>query len=442
MDPRWPLYLLRSSEHHRPLFPGLQSLYIMSLSDLAIFTGFSAVLTTESLRVELDVRSMGQYNDYVSLSLIYFARERALNLKRLEFAHFSSLEVTSSISTLDTLTSLSLTISNTMTADGLKCLERLALLEYLNIEHNHDSHNVEGDGFQFPSSRDLPTITSQASSFPNLQTLVVKAPGKTQFLVASLLSPTGLETVTMNVINDNFKYDYRHIALVPFAAAIHTKRNRKLKSLEIQWNSALFKPEASNTLRNDVEYSDLKPFLTGLWSLRNVTRLKVVRVPWCPLDIVLQILKILPSLQSLKELHFVARRATMDELILPPLSALEDIAKYNLRLEILAINMDTSIIPPVPSVFISTHDLQVMCLYPFKLGVDATPFPTDETSRLARYIDRLFPKLESLTRYWSPKPKKAAYRAWVGVEKIVRTFQEVRAWQAAADAAEQLTVPS
>jgi hypothetical protein len=167
----------------------------------------------------------------------------------------------------------------------------------------------------------------------------------------------------------------------------------------------------------------MEPLLSALSSLYSLTHLSFVGVPFFSVNIIPEMLKVMRKLRLLETFRFIPERMTTlvaDELIIPPLAALEDIANSNPRLLHLAIPLDDSVIPEIPRHYVSKHRLRLLRLAKSRQRVDQV----HQAVKLAGYLDRIFPRLFSVSGFNTQTADETG--GWIVIEKIILSYQEMR----------------
>lgn len=279
----------------------------------------------------------------------------------------------------------------------------------------------------WPTSVKLLEHISRPTTLGNLLFLQVECNALTHFAVARRLSPQSLVHLILEVRLDAF--DDQQI-LIPHALTIHAARNPSLEVLEVACPlSRSMSPDSVASRRGDWQYINFSQLWASLASLKNLTALRIIDVPFLCVDILDRLLDVVISLPVLEVAVLRPRRMTdleTDKLALPPLRRLEDVSRHNAHLVRLDIAMDFDSIPTVPRGYISQSRLS-------RLGLGSSPegplglhdFSDEELISLGRYLDRLFPHLESTSDGW--EKGSMSRLLWDYVDVLFHSFQDLRA---------------
>ncbi|KAJ2912681.1 hypothetical protein MD484_g7745, partial [Candolleomyces efflorescens] len=255
--------------------------------------------------------------------------------------------------------------------------------------------------------------------------LDVEANCTKQFLVATQLQLNSLKTLELELLPDMTG----SMALFPLFIIIHARRNPGLTSLVVMCSNRFeIKEEWVFDLRGDSRYTMAEPFVSALSSLVHLTTLSIDGASFLAVDIIVQMLQVLPKLSQLQEFRFTPRPMTKveaDDLLMPPIGALEEISRRNPNLRVLAIPLDIDTLDTtiIPHDYLSDHALRRLAIYTWE--GEQTKLATEDGLRMARYLDRLFPFLETLTEEWQENTRE--WKTWDAVEKMLSFCQDIRA---------------
>ncbi|RXW18202.1 hypothetical protein EST38_g7652 [Candolleomyces aberdarensis] len=397
------------------------------MDDISLFIAFQVLPSINDLQINRDYRLQGQepHPEY-TIALISAVADHAQNLTTLHLGRPVNNGIINAISQVSSVTSLFVSMNHTITDEALLMLENLPSLEKLAfVEEDHCTLAAERR-FLPSASLNIATPTSHPLNLLRLRNLEVNVCGIEQFRVAATVSPRKLETLHLCTPYYSISAE---LVFVPLAITIHAKRNPKLTFVSV----FCVEPtslDSVESFREDSRYTSTASFIEALTSLRNLTTLSILDVPFFSVSIVVDMLKALPSMPQLKRFTFIPVAVSSqqsDKLELPCLGILENISRYNLGLLHLEVLMNISDIPAPPpqnQTYALTHGMKSLRLTPSSRMDNVSGFSLDQTLDLARYLDRLFPHLEPLSPPW-PKDSKA-WKAWNGVDKIISTYQELR----------------
>jgi hypothetical protein len=362
-----------------------------------------------------------------SVAFVTSVAENAGKLNSLRLVRPTSWKIIEIVATIPNLKDLYLRIDKYTSGEDLARLNELKSLQTLGI---HQSAQESALSDAFPDSVGTADAIARESRMETVTDLVVKANCTMQFQVATQLSLNSLRTLDLDVLADLSG----SMAVLPLFLLIHAQRNPQLTSLVLTCRKFTMKPELVADLRGDPRYTMMGPFISALSSLGNLTTLSITGASFFAVDIVIQVLQMLPKLPQLQVLRFIPQQMTAleaDELVMPPLGALEEVSRRNPNLRELAIALD--IYEPddlvIPHSYLSRHGLKKLAIYAW---IDEeTPITTEDNLHMARYLDRLFPSLETLTEEWAKDTWD--WKTWNAIEKMLSFCQEIRA-QALNDA--------
>ncbi|KAJ2935647.1 hypothetical protein H1R20_g1447, partial [Candolleomyces eurysporus] len=423
IDPSWLFYIASSTKRPVQLFPAIKLLVLTSNDTLSLFVAFHVVPQIDRLAIHLDKESE-EPDDESSVAFTSSLAENAGKLTALGLVQPVSRKMIDVVATIPGLKRLFLRVKeHLITSAELSTLNELKSLEALTIEQSALSD-------AFPSTVGTADAIARKSSMDNLTELRVTADCTRQFQVARRLSPKSLRTLKLDLLGDMTG----SMAVLPLVILIHAQRNTQLTSLVVTCREFNISPGSVEDLRGDPRYTMVEPFINALSSLHNLTTLSITDVSFFAVDIIIQMLRMLRKLPQLRVFRFLPLHMTtleVDELMIPTLGALKQVSRHNPNLKELAIpldiyELDDLVIPPG---YASRHGLK-------KLAIDAwidkkTAITTEHSLRMARYLDRLFPSLETLTEAW--KKDTLDWETWNAIERTLSFCQEIRA-QAVNDA--------
>lgn len=380
-------------------------------------------------RLSSIVIDMERDDTSVETQLNVCAGVTALSQDSTRLSHFSLLHppspnAVSNIANLKLLTSLHLTFDYTMEQLVISSTKQLHLLEKLSLQGGYEVAQLP-----FPEALEVEPYLSKAAEFPNLRSLSVTANGISQFTIATQLSPSSLTTLSLHL---DPKQPYSHMLLIPLAMTIYAARNSSLTDIEVVCPAHIDHGLDFNGiahLRHDARLNATSALLTALSGLRNLESLRIERVPFLSPDIVLDLIKACCNLTQLRLLSLFPRHMPFEgavRLIWPRLESLKDLSRGCTRLTDLGmyINIHDGAIPEPPRNYISTNGLSRLSLKS-TLTVEGSEFSIEDRLAMGRYIDRLFPRVETLAGYGALKPVERAM--WTDVQRIVSHFQGLRA---------------
>jgi hypothetical protein len=405
-------YLSIAKGRPNPLFPALWRLRITSADDLSLFIAFQGLPSINVLEIDLGHGHPGQDSQpevQNVIALLSAAADHALNLTTLCLVSPVNDEIIDTISQVSSVTRLILSTDPTVTGEAFLALDHFASLKKLVLTQEDPS---------------TPILDCSSPRLFSLRDLEVTAPGIEQFRVAASISARSLKTLKLHVISH---YVPAQLILVPPAITIHARTNPNLTFISVFCAKNI--PLGSvESFREDYRYTSTKSFVKSLTSLRNLTTLSIEHVPFFSVSIVIDMLKALTRMPQLENFKFIPEAISSlrsDQLTLPSLGLLENISRYSPRIVKLSVLMDVVDIPPLPRNYVSTHRMALLELTP-SAHIEAVPgFALDQTLDLARYLDRLFPHLQPLSPSW-PQGSEA-WKGWSGVDKVISSYQEVRA---------------
>jgi hypothetical protein len=435
MNTSWLMHLAMSKLRPDPLFPALRHLILTSTDGLSIMIAISSAPHAKLVTINLDSKSNEKDDEVVAAvtASICGVAGRLTELRvhhpTIDESHF----FLGNISRSPSITSLEVTIPCLSQHSDFRSLARCHPLKKLVMKQAlpHRDNSARATD-RWPTSLKLQEHTSQAPRLPHLESLRVCSNALTHLLLSQKLPLQSLASLQLEIKLDAFD---DQLILVPHALTIHSTRNTSLKSLEVVCPGARsIPPEAVASRRGDWQYINFTQLWTGLKGLQSLTALKIVDVPFLCADVLDRLLDVLCALPQMEIAVLCPRRLTdlaADELTLPSMRRLEDVSRHNPNLVRLEVAMDFDAIPEIPRNYLSNHRLQILRLLCIpEMVLTLNDFSNDELLSLGRYIDRLFPKLESLTDGW--KKGSNPWKMWDYMESVVLSFQDLRA-QAAAD---------
>jgi hypothetical protein len=331
------------------------------------------------------------------------------------------------VAAIPTLKNLYLRIEKSTYSEDLARLNKLHSLQVLYI---HQSPQESALSDAFPDSVGTADAIARESRMKNVTDLSVKANCTKQFQVATQLSLNSLRTLNLDVLADVTG----SMAVLPLFLLIHAQRNPQLTSLVVTCRKFRIKPEWVADMRGDSRYTVMGPFINALASLGHLTTLSIAGASFFAVDIIVQMLHMLPKLPQLQVFRFIPRQLTAleaDELVTPSLGALEEVSQHNPNLRELAIALDIFELDNlvIPHGYLSRHGLKKLTI--FTWDDEEIAITTEDNLHIARYLDRLFPSLETLTEEWAKDTWD--WKTWNAIEKMLSFCQEIRA-QALNDA--------
>ncbi|KAJ2913536.1 hypothetical protein MD484_g6878, partial [Candolleomyces efflorescens] len=420
INPAWLQFLSVAKGRPASLFPALKRVYLHSDDDLSMYIAFHVLPQPVFMSVKLDGYSRNEGCAALTLALSTTSHQ----LTSLSLGQPTTIDVISNISNISSLTHLYIWVDNRLTErHALSELDKLTSLEKLIIQQDHDPEDADA-AFSLPTSVAIEDHINRESVQEHLRHLKIEANGTSQFFLAALLSPRSLNTLHLTFLVDVLGLQ---VTLVPVVVTLHAERNPGLTFLEIKCPEydaqAMEDLDTLDRVRSNPGYTNMEPFLSSLSSLSYLTHLSFVGVPFFEVDIIEEMLKVMRNLPLLEAFKFIPEKMTTlaeDALVIPRLEVLEDIAVSNPRLVHLAIPLDDSIIPDIPWHSVSTHRLMLLRLSESRQRVNQV----QNAVKLAGYLDRLFPHLVSASGYYAQSEDERA--AWVVIEKIIFSYQEMR----------------
>ncbi|KAJ3525466.1 hypothetical protein NMY22_g10566 [Coprinellus aureogranulatus] len=417
VDKFWLFQVLSSRQRPDPLFPALRKLFINSADDNSLFIALSCASPLNAIYFDINpLTSDG--NDACASMLGQIMNQPLPQLTTLQLSNPTTRSLFHNISKVQSLTQLDITVGDDFDSVDLRRLNQLSLLKKLVIRQLLLRQSNEGN---MPGMVDFEAVSSRKSPLVQLQELVVRSTGVFHLQVALVLSPSTLKSVELEDIRDAPHIDR---ALLPLALAIHVKRNPLLSRVTAFSQISAFLPHSSAArYRADPRFSAAESLISGLASLHDLRYLHIKSIPFFAVHILVDLHDMVRSHPQLRE--FLLRPISVtsleaDQLIVPPLSILEGLSNVNLfRLDTL---IDCSNVPSPPCHYQSKHTLRRLVLihHPGHL-----PLETPENQlALAKYIDRLFPQLDTIGDvYPDGHPAKLFWRY---VEKLVKFSQDAR----------------
>ncbi|KAJ2913532.1 hypothetical protein MD484_g6881, partial [Candolleomyces efflorescens] len=424
VDLSWLFYIANSNKRPTQLFPAVKNLFLTSNDTLSLFIAFHVAPQLDILCINLDEESHEPDNDS-TVALACSVAENAGKLTSFRLVHPTSSRITMDVARISSLTSLYLRIHNGTSSEDLACLNELTSLQVLRI---HQRATESALSAAFPEAVGTADAIAQASEMEKVTDLSVRANCTKQFQVATQLSLNSLRSLELEVLPDMTG----SMAVLPLFLMIHFRRNPGLTSLDVTCsNFKIIKAEWVENLRGDSRYTMMEPFLNALSSLRHLTALSIDEASFLAVDIIVQMLQILPKLPQLQVFRFTPRPMTKleaDDLLMPPIGALEEVSLHNPNLRELAIPLDINTLDSIviSHGYLSNHGLKKLAIYTFFWDDDEEiEIATDDGLRVARYLDRLFPSLETLTEEWEMDTWE--WRTWSAIERMLSFCQEIRA---------------
>ncbi|KAF6757966.1 hypothetical protein DFP72DRAFT_1065220 [Ephemerocybe angulata] len=415
----WALFLSTDKGKPDPLFPALKDLYLTSDDALSLLVAFSVVPQLKLLSIDLDDESDEDSGAAITTAL----RARASRLSRLSLLHPVDKYTASRSFSIASLTSLCLALRGTTTEVPWAKMHRLHRLERFELKQSLN----DDESSEVPSLADIAQHLSRPSPFPGMRELAVEASSSMQYQVAASVSPHSLKRLHIKVLANN---PYEQMLVLPHVLTVHMKRNPNLTTLTAECpHRGEINPDAISHLRGDLRFNKIEPLISGLSALRNLTTLKISGLPFLAVDIMIRLLDAVRSLSQLEVLWLNPKSMThleADGLLVPPLHSLQGISRNNQRLVQCFLLVQYSAIPDLPVDYVSTNRLKHLDLYHPAYFEDLEDIATtDQKLRIARYLDRLFPYLKTIMNH--VPQGSGAWEMWSEVEKILLSFQDLRA---------------
>lgn len=426
----WVMFLATDKTKPDLLFPALKAVYLCSNSNLSLLVAFSFAPYITSITVDLDAGSNEPVEES-GIALTTLLQERARNLTHAALLSPFNSDTASRIFEITSLSSLSLHANGETSAVDFTRVKNLPLLEKLQFTQTLDASRPS----PLPPLLDFPrVISAPLDGSPRLQELSVRANPATHYQLAASISSPSLESINLVFLSD---HPEEHAMIIPHILTIHAKRNLNLKSLVAEyWTRGIhWDQDTINPMRGDPLYDKALSFTQALSALRNLTTLKILSVPFLTVDILALMLDAVHSLPMLELLWLDVTNMTEleeDEVVIPFLHSLDNISRTNQRLNHCVLPIDLAEVPPIPNDYISTNRLKKLDLCTMTVE-DLEERSTEYRLRIAQYLDRLFPHLETLTDTL-PITDAWGRKAWGEIFAMVSTFQALRA-QAARDIA-------
>ncbi|KAF6757965.1 hypothetical protein DFP72DRAFT_1043964 [Ephemerocybe angulata] len=420
LEYHWALFLSTDRKQPDPLFPSLKRVYLSSDDNLSLLVAYTTAPQLEALTIEFDEHCKTILESTSALAKLL--SDRARKLRSLTLKNPANTRTISRVCQVDTLTSLYLSItegSREMLAkiNDLTRLERLEIAQTL----------VPSQPSPFPSVGNMHQHISRPTKFANLKTLIVEANASMQHLVASTLSPHSLKILDLRILAD--KPD-KQMIVIPHVLTIYAKRNLGLSVLSVSCKERNdIDSDAIVHLRGDLEFNKTQLLMSSISALHNLSVLNIRDVPFLAVDILLRLLTTIQSLPNLQKLILDPKAMTnleADEIMIPPLQCLENISRHNRRLVHCTLPFNISEpAPEIPKDYVSTNRLALLNPFFPVYEEDLLEYTTERKLRMARYLDRLFPYVKDISgRMTKEKPR---WELWSEVEKIMFSFQELRA---------------
>ncbi|KAF6757967.1 hypothetical protein DFP72DRAFT_889532, partial [Ephemerocybe angulata] len=390
----WVMFFATDKTKPDPLFPALKTVYMSSNSNLSLLVAFSFAPYITSITVDLDAGSNEPVEES-GIALTTLLQERARNLTHAALLSPFNSDTASRIFEITSLSSLSLHANGETSAVDFTRVKNLPLLEKLQFTQTLDASRPS----PLPPLLDFPrVISAPLDGSPRLRELSVRANPPTHYQLAASITSQSLESIHLVSLSDDPE---EHAMIIPHILTIHAKRNLNLKSLVVEYRTLGldWDQDTINPMRGDPLYDKALSFTQALSALRNLTTLKISRVPFLTVDIMALILDAVHSLPMLELLWLDVTSMTdldEDEVVIPFLHSLDDISRTNQRLNHCVLAIDLAEVPPIPNDYISTNRLKKLDLCTMTVE-DLEERSTEYRLRIAQYLDRLFPHLETLT---------------------------------------------
>ncbi|KAF6754082.1 hypothetical protein DFP72DRAFT_900328 [Ephemerocybe angulata] len=433
LDPAWVLYLATSKNRPDVMFPALRSLNVWSADQVSVFVALNSITPLlSSFRLFLNEPSKGDpegIKDTVN-ALTSRLSVCAGNLSELNLTCPLDNAALSNIRRISSLRSLNVKTGTVDTFTLLMALIHLDL-EVLSVWID------KGDG---PSPS--PTRIADSRSFappvrmqtnPNLRNFWIAADGAILYHSSLILAPCELKNLTINLLELQECNGY-HQSLMPLTLSIHMARNPGLRSLKTQMlrDPATFTASIPSTRTDldDLWVHGTQEFLTHLAAQRNLTQL-TIGIAFASPDIYSQLLDAVQDMPELRVLELIPEEMSgvgVPKMKVPGWEFLELLSKRLQQLQELTIRLDTNTSTIPTNLTTKNEVLRRLYIYPdfSKLSQPPAFFPwVDDWIKAARYLDRLFPNLESMTKS-TPPGLEPTMDPWYPVEKFVFSLQEVR----------------
>ncbi|KAF5339188.1 hypothetical protein D9611_011208 [Ephemerocybe angulata] len=420
LDYHWALFLSTDRKWPDPLFPSLKRLYLSSDDPLSLLVAYTTAHQLEVITVEFDEHCKTVLESASAPAMLL--SDRARNLKSLALKNPANTRTISRVCQVDTLRSLYLSITEG-SREMISKINDLTRLETLEIVQTL----VPSQPSPFPSLVDMPKHISRPTKLANLRTMTVEANASMQYLVASTLSPRSLKNLDLDILTDSSD---KQMLVVPHVLTIYAKRNLALRTLSV------FCPARGNVdsdaiahLRGDLAFNQIEPLMSSLAALRQISDLAIRGVPFLAVDILFRFLTAIRSLPNLRNLSLDPKPMTnleADELMVPTIQCLEDVSRHNQRLVHCLLPFDVSQpVPEIPKDYVSTNRLARLDPFFPVYTADLATFTTERKLAIARYLDRLFPHMKDISGCMTKEGPR--WKLWSEVEKIMFSFQELRA---------------
>ena len=400
-----------------PFFPLLQELSLTSGDQVGLFVALSTCTILKALRINIgDTRDPATEAGVVEQSVNL--RRSSTALTSLSLIHPVNQQIIANISKINSILHLALVVPTNLSTQ-LRVNAKLQTL-YLQITSVHGQSPIN----EYPTPQDLDRL-SISNTNSSLRRLEILGELHTQYDVCSTLCPRQLAGLYLTFFCWG---DYRQRRSFPFVATVHIRRNPALLALSIL--SSLQNPWTSTYHDEPATFNWDKPFLSALSTLHRLSQLIVVNISFnstCITEDLLEAVKGLPRLTKLRFLPVEDR----PYFVYPTLTKLQAIAERHSHLQELSIFMDFDLLPnPNDRNLLPSHGLRSIALH-FRSSRQS-PYTLDHALSMSRYLDRLFPRLQSTTRGLTSGLAVAAafqnsQQYWSNVERMVLSHQAVRA---------------
>lgn len=415
----WLSHLLDSTGRPTTLLPSLRELFLASTNPLALHLAYNSLQVLQFIEADLSTKSDSETRDN-SKAFTTGLHQSAVSLTELRFTQPMTTNLLKNIVRIGTLTSLHITIGHRgAKPPNLGNLADIPLLKQLSIKEDLDPKD-EAAAVIFPGkvTCDLQRLSAQESHLPHLRKLTVQASGTTQVHIAATLFPSNLEVLDLLILPDKLNVQ---VVLVPLVVTIYANRNTSLTSLTVDTPkrlTAFARVEAMKRVREGAQYDKLEPFLESITNLHHLQHLTIRDVAFVAADIVPKLLRVVVCLPSLERLIIDPVPLTKlkeDNLKLPTLKALEDIAVFNPSLQWLEIAVDISPgeVPDPPEDGLQCHNLEWIAVYSSRHD-ECT---IEEKFGVARYLDSLFSQVRMHTSVWADDDENKDF--WVFVDQAM-----------------------
>ncbi|KAF5339085.1 hypothetical protein D9611_011213 [Ephemerocybe angulata] len=421
MDNAWVLHALSSKKRPDVLFPALRRLWLSSTDSLSLAVAFSIAPQVKFLAIHFD-EGTGEEEE-ICLALLATLRQADGGPQDLTISQPITYTALRSLHQINSITCLSLRLpEGDIRKLGLRLLANLRSLKKLSLVQEVDILDMETANLLPLLNVDDPF--SRAAKMPVLEELTVTGSGLTLFTVATELSPSALKALYLKAKADSVD---KQVVLFPLIITAFALCNENMTSLSAAYNKGVkVKAETVEGFRGDLRYNQYQKFMDALSALKELTTLRILSIPFFDPGIntaLFQLAGSLPKLNYFELFPCPMTTLSADNVVYPTLRDLQSISTGFGQLQVLKIACDLTSIPEIPKDYVSKHPLNSLGMFTL---ATMDHFTEDTLIALARYLHRLFPNLQELSRTHR-KVGGDRLKLWSYLEKLLKSFQAIRA---------------